>query len=53
MSRWLYGLNEAAKEALRAFDEQTGQTLKKQGTAEAKPKKKGFKDKIKEAFDEM
>ena len=47
------GLNEAAKEALRAFDEQTGQTLKKQGTAEAKPKKKGFKDKIKEAFDEM
>ena len=46
------GLNEAAKEALRAFDEQTGQTLKKQGTAEAKPKKKGFKDKIKEAFDE-
>ena len=47
------GLNEVAKEALRAFDEQTGQTLKKQGTAEAKPKKKGFKDKIKEAFDEM
>ena len=47
------GLNEAAKEALRAFDEQTGQTLKKQGTADAKPKKKGFKDKIKEAFDEM
>ena len=47
------GLNEAAKEALRAFDEQTGQTLKKQGTSEAKPKKKGFKDKIKEAFDEM
>ena len=47
------GLNAAAKEALRAFDEQTGQTLKKQGTAEAKPKKKGFKDKIKEAFDEM
>ena len=47
------GLNEAAKEALCAFDEQTGQTLKKQGTAEAKPKKKGFKDKIKEAFDEM
>ena len=47
------GLNEAAKEALRTFDEQTGQTLKKQGTAEAKPKKKGFKDKIKEAFDEM
>ncbi len=47
------GLNEVAKEALRAFDEQTGQTLKKQGTSEAKPKKKGFKDKIKEAFDEM
>ena len=47
------GLNEAAKEALRTFDEQTGQTLKKQGTSEAKPKKKGFKDKIKEAFDEM
>ena len=46
------GLNEAAKEALRAFDEQTGQTLKKQTASEAKPKKKGFKDKLKEAFDE-
>lgn len=46
------GLNEAAKEALRTFDEHTGQTLKKQGTSDAKPKKKGFKDKIKEAFDE-
>ena len=46
------GLNEAAKEALRAFDEQTGQTLKKQTASDAKPKKKGFKDKLKEAFDE-
>ncbi len=46
------GLNEVAKEALRTFDEHTGQTLKKQGTSDAKPKKKGFKDKIKEAFDE-
>ena len=48
------GLNEAAKEALRAFDEETGQTLKKQTSGAAKTtKKKGFKDKIKEAFDEI
>ncbi len=47
------GLNDAAKEALRAFDDATGQTLKKQGTTDSKPKKKGFKDKIKEAFDEI
>ena len=47
------GLNDAAKEALRAFDDATGQTLKKQGITDSKPKKKGFKDKIKEAFDEI
>ena len=47
------GLNEAAKEALRAFDEETGQTLKQQTSGAAKTKKKGFKDKIKEAFDEI
>lgn len=47
------GLNETAKEALRAFDEETGQTLKQQTSGAAKTKKKGFKDKIKEAFDEI
>lgn len=47
------GLNEAAKEALRNFDEQTGGTLKKQNAGEEKKKKKGFMDKIKETLDDI
>ena len=46
------GLNEAAKEALRAFDDATGQTLKNQTAGSTKNKKKGFMDKIKETFDD-
>ena len=47
------GLNKEAKEALRKFDELTGNSLNKEGGAQtAKEKKKGFMDKIKESFDE-
>ena len=50
-------LNAEAKEALRRFDEVSGQSLKKQsGTAsteEKHGKKKGFRDRIKETFEDM
>ena len=50
-------LNSEAKEALRKFDEATGNTLKKSaegtGTAEKPKKKKGFMDKIKESLDDI
>lgn len=47
-------LNEEAKEALRKFDEVSGQSLKKQDGAAGteKHKKKGFMDKLKESFEE-
>ena len=45
--------NKEAKEALRKFDELTGNSLNKEGGAQTgKEKKKGFMDKIKESFDE-
>ena len=47
------GLNKESKEALRKFDELTGNSLNKEGGAQTgKEKKKGFMDKIKESFDE-
>lgn len=47
-------LNGEAKEALRRFDEVSGQSLKKQdGAAGAEKKKKGFMGKIKETFEDM
>lgn len=49
-------LNEEAKEALRRFDEASGQSLKKQNGAAAPEKhgkKKGFMDKIKETFEDI
>ena len=50
-------LNAEAKEALRKFDEATGNTLNKSaesaGTAEKPKKKKGFMDKIKESLDDI
>ncbi len=49
-------LNEEAKEALRRFDEASGQSLKKQNGAagtEKHVKKKGFMGKVKEAFEDM
>lgn len=47
-------LNEEAKEALRKFDEVSGQSLKKQDGAATteKHKKKGFMDKLKESFED-
>jgi molecular chaperone DnaJ len=45
-------LNEAAKEALRKLDDETGQSLKKQGAVSGN-KKKSFKDKIKESFEDL
>ncbi len=50
------GLNEEAKEALRKFDEASGQSLKKQNGAastEKHGKKKGFMGKIKESLEDM
>jgi len=47
------GLSKEAKEALRRFDELTGGSLTKEGGAETGKKKKGFKDKIKEALDDL
>jgi molecular chaperone DnaJ len=47
-------LNESAKQALREFDLETGNSLG-QGDAEKKgekPKKKGFMDKLKETFED-
>ncbi len=49
------GLNESAKEALRTFDSETGNSLQKaSGTAapEEKKKKKGFMDKLKETIED-
>lgn len=46
------GLNEEAKEALRAFDAATGNSLKSGNGAAAPKKKKGFMDKLKEALDD-
>jgi molecular chaperone DnaJ len=47
------GLSKEAKEALRRFDELTGGSLTKEGGAETSKKKKGFKEKIKEALDDL
>ena len=47
------GLNEAAKEALRQFDAETGNSLKTQNGAAGPKKKKGFMGKIKESFDDL
>ncbi len=47
-------LNEEAKEALRRFDEASGQSLKKQnGAATTEKKKKGFMNKIKETLEDI
>lgn len=44
------GLGKDAKDALRKFDELTGDSLKKEGTATSGNKKKGFMDKLKESL---
>ncbi len=45
-------LSSEAKEALRKFDELTGNTLNTPEAGKTKPKKKGFMNKMKEAFDD-
>ena len=45
-------LNKEAKEALKKFDEATGNTLNA-ATEVKSEKKKGFKDKIKDAFEDL
>ena len=47
-------LSAEAKDALRKFDELTGNSLNQhlEGTSEKKSKKKGFMNKVKEAFEE-
>lgn len=45
-------LSSEAKEALRRFDELTGNTLNIPEENKTKPKKKGFMNKMKEAFDD-
>ena len=46
-------LNEAAKEALLKFDAETGNSLHTNGKAPEKPRKKSFKEKIKEQFEDL
>ncbi len=46
-------LNEAAKEALRKFDAETGNSLNAGTKGAEKPKKKSFKEKIKESLEDL
>ena len=46
-------LNEAAKEALRKFDAETGNSLKADTKGASKPRKKSFKEKIKESLEDL
>ena len=46
-------LNEAAKEALRKFDVETGDSLHTDTKGAEKPKKKSFKEKIKESLEDL
>ncbi|MBO5302725.1 MAG: molecular chaperone DnaJ [Lachnospiraceae bacterium] len=46
-------LSAAAKDALRKFDEEAGNTLNADKTGAEKPKKKSFKEKLKETFDDF
>ena len=46
-------LNEAAKEALRKFDAETGNSLNASTKGAEKPKKKSFKEKIKESLEDL
>lgn len=47
------GLNEEAKEALRKFDAETGNSLHVDTKGAQKPKKKSFKEKIKESLEDL
>lgn len=46
-------LNDAAKEALRKFDAETGNSLHTDAKGAGKPKKKSFKEKIKESLEDL
>lgn len=46
-------LSEAAKEALRRFDAETGGSMSADTKGAAKPKKKSFKEKIKESLEDL
>lgn len=46
-------LSEAAKEALRKFDAETGGSMSADTKGAAKPKKKSFKEKIKESLEDL
>ncbi len=46
-------LSAAAKEALRKFDEEAGNTLNADKSGAEKPKKKSFKEKLKESFEDF
>ena len=45
-------LSSEAKEALRKFDQVSGDSLRTQSGTTEKPKKKGFMDKVKEVFED-
>ncbi len=47
------GLNEAAKDALRKFDAETSNSLNAEKKGAAKPRKKSFKEKIKESLEDL
>ena len=47
------GLSEAAKEALRKFDAETGNSLNSDSRKAEKPRKKSFKEKIKESLEDL
>ena len=46
-------LNQEAKDALKKFDEATGNTLEAKTPVKAEKKKKGFVDKVKDALDDL
>ena len=47
------GLNEAAKDALRKFDAEPSNSLNAEKKGAAKPRKKSFKEKIKESLEDL
>ncbi len=47
------GLNEAAKDALRKFDAESGNSLHTDPKKAEKPKRKSFKEKIKESLEDL
>ena len=46
-------LSHAAKEALKEYDRENGNTLNQKAESGAKPKKKGFMDKLKENLEDL